>query len=543
VISSISSSGITQTGATISWTTNETSDTQVEYGLTTAYGSQTALNSSLVTSHSATLSGLSAGTIYHYRVKSRDAAGNLATSADNTFTTLSAADTTVPSAPGTPSLSVISSSQINLSWSASTDPTVAGQTTSGLSGYRLERCSGSTGCSAFVQIATPSTTSYSDTGLSASTIYVYRVRAVDVAGNLSSYSASANATTQAPPDTTPPTISAITLSGVTTSGATISWTTNEAADTQVDYGLTASYGLSTTLNTTLSTSHSATLSGLSAGTAYHYRVKSRDAAGNLALSADSVLTTQNLPDTTAPTVPTNVTATPTSENQIQLSWTASTDPAGAGQTVSGVSGYQVFSGSTLLTTTASTAYLNTGLSAGTSYSYQVAAVDVAGNVSAKSSVVSTTTPILSLSVQRRITVTPEGAPTNQRNISGTVEFLDPLTNTKVYQGSFTTDSSGNYVIDVPSGLSPTVNFRVVILGYLSKIVTGIDLRNTSILNVSFPTSPGGDFNGDQLINSLDFSYMNSKWGLSDALSDLNRDGAVNSLDFAYLSNNWLLTGE
>jgi hypothetical protein len=543
VISSISSSGITQTGATISWTTNETSDTQVEYGLTTAYGSQTALNSSLVTSHSATLSGLSAGTIYHYRVKSRDAAGNLATSADNTFTTLSAADTTAPSAPGTPSLSVISSSQINLSWSASTDPTVAGQTTSGLSGYRLERCSGSTGCSAFVQIATPSTTSYSDTGLSASTIYVYRVRAVDVAGNLSSYSASANATTQAPPDTTPPTISAITLSGVTTSGATISWTTNEAADTQVDYGLTASYGLSTTLNTTLSTSHSATLSGLSAGTAYHYRVKSRDAAGNLALSADSVLTTQNLPDTTAPTVPTNVTATPTSENQIQLSWTASTDPAGAGQTVSGVSGYQVFSGSTLLTTTASTAYLNTGLSAGTSYSYQVAAVDVAGNVSAKSSVVSTTTPILSLSVQRRITVTPEGAPTNQRNISGTVEFLDPLTNTKVYQGSFTTDSSGNYVIDVPSGLSPTVNFRVVILGYLSKIVTGIDLRNTSILNVSFPTSPGGDFNGDQLINSLDFSYMNSKWGLSDALSDLNRDGAVNSLDFAYLSNNWLLTGE
>src|SRR5438270_831613 len=48
VISGVSSSGVTTSGATINWTTNEPSDTQVDYGLTTAYGSSMALNTGLV---------------------------------------------------------------------------------------------------------------------------------------------------------------------------------------------------------------------------------------------------------------------------------------------------------------------------------------------------------------------------------------------------------------------------------------------------------------------------------------------------------------
>jgi hypothetical protein len=87
VISGVSSSNVSSSGATITWTTNEASNSQVEYGTTTAYDSNTTLNSSMVTSHSQTLSGLSAGTLYHYRVKSKDAAGNLATSNDYVFTT------------------------------------------------------------------------------------------------------------------------------------------------------------------------------------------------------------------------------------------------------------------------------------------------------------------------------------------------------------------------------------------------------------------------------------------------------------------------
>ena len=89
IISNVQASGISSSGATISWNTNENSDTQVEYGLTSSYGSQTTLNSNLVTSHSQTLSGLQAGVLYHYKVKSKDAAGNLAISGDNVFTTSS----------------------------------------------------------------------------------------------------------------------------------------------------------------------------------------------------------------------------------------------------------------------------------------------------------------------------------------------------------------------------------------------------------------------------------------------------------------------
>jgi hypothetical protein len=87
-ITSVSSSSVTNSGATISWSTDEASDTQVQYGMTTGYGSTTTLNPSRVTSHSATLTGLAAGTTYHYRVLSRDAAGNLAVSGDFTFTVM-----------------------------------------------------------------------------------------------------------------------------------------------------------------------------------------------------------------------------------------------------------------------------------------------------------------------------------------------------------------------------------------------------------------------------------------------------------------------
>ena len=88
-------------------------------------------------------------------------------------------------------------SQIDLSWTAATDDV-------GVTGYRVERCEGAA-CTGFVEIGTPSGTSYSDTGLTADTAYRYRVRAADAAGNLSSYSSVVTATTDA--DTTAPSTS------------------------------------------------------------------------------------------------------------------------------------------------------------------------------------------------------------------------------------------------------------------------------------------------------------------------------------------------
>lgn len=99
-------------------------------------------------------------------------------------------DTIAPSTPSSLAASAVSSSQINLTWNASTD--TGG---SGLSTYRIERSPN--GTSGWAEIGTATTTSYSDSSGVASTQYFYRVRARDGIGNNSAYSNVANATTQA----------------------------------------------------------------------------------------------------------------------------------------------------------------------------------------------------------------------------------------------------------------------------------------------------------------------------------------------------------
>ncbi|MCM3630588.1 fibronectin type III domain-containing protein [Paenibacillus glycanilyticus] len=91
-----------------------------------------------------------------------------------------------------------------------------------------------------------------------------------------------------------------------------------------------------------------------------------------------------VPDTTAPSVPTNAAATAVSSSQVNVSWTASTDNAG-------VTGYNVYRNGVLAGSPTGTSYSDTGLTASTSYSYTVKAKDAAGNVSAASSAVSVTT--------------------------------------------------------------------------------------------------------------------------------------------------------
>ena len=99
-----------------------------------------------------------------------------------------------------------------------------------------------------------------------------------------------------------PAISGVGASLITTVGATISWTTDVAATTQVEYGTTTAYGTITTLNANLVTAHVAALTGLSAGTLYHYRVHSKNSGGTESISGDFAFSTNNTTDTTAPTV-------------------------------------------------------------------------------------------------------------------------------------------------------------------------------------------------------------------------------------------------
>ncbi|MEK7109154.1 MAG: peptidoglycan-binding protein, partial [Patescibacteria group bacterium] len=91
VITGVSASNIASTSAIIGWTTNEAANSKVYYGTSTPLNlasASTVSNSALVTSHSLSLTGLTASTTHYYAVESKDAAANTATSSQQSFMTL-----------------------------------------------------------------------------------------------------------------------------------------------------------------------------------------------------------------------------------------------------------------------------------------------------------------------------------------------------------------------------------------------------------------------------------------------------------------------
>jgi cellulose 1,4-beta-cellobiosidase len=90
-------------------------------------------------------------------------------------------------------------------------------------------------------------------------------------------------------------------------------------------------------------------------------------------------------DTTPPSAPTHPAVTGSTAGSVSLSWTASTDNVG-------VAAYDVYRNGSLVGSATGTTYTDTGLTAGTSYTYTVKARDAAGNVSAASAAVTATTP-------------------------------------------------------------------------------------------------------------------------------------------------------
>src|SRR5205823_5331397 len=118
-------------------------------------------------------------------------------------------DTTAPSTPTELFASAVSSSQINLSWTASTDNVKVTR-------YIVRRDG--------VKVATPAATSYADAGLSAATTYSYTVAARDAAGLLSPDPTSASVTTASAADTTLPTTpTGLTAAAAGSTGANLSW--------------------------------------------------------------------------------------------------------------------------------------------------------------------------------------------------------------------------------------------------------------------------------------------------------------------------------
>lgn len=125
-------------------------------------------------------------------------------------------------------------------------------------------------------------------------------------------------------------------------------------------------------------------SGLAASTRYWYRVRAVNGVGDSACYSPADTVTLSASDTQAPSIPSGLSASAASSSQINLSWSASTDNVG-------VAGYKIYRGGSYLKSVTGTSASDTGLSPGTTYSYQVSAYDAAGNESAKSSTISAAT--------------------------------------------------------------------------------------------------------------------------------------------------------
>ncbi len=297
-----------------------------------------------------------------------------------------AADTQAPSVPGSFTSTAVSSSQINLSWAASTDNVA-------VTGYRLERCSGA-GCSNFSPLANPTGTSYNDTGLSAATSYSYRVRAQDAVPNFSAYSATASATTLSGSDSQAPTTPTnLSATPVSNTQIDLTWTASTDNIGVTNYLVERCQGPGCSnfaqIATPATPSYSDT--GRSPSTSYSYRVRAQDAVPNYsAYSATASATTPATSDTQPPTAPSGLTVT-AGANQNLLGWTASTDNVGV--TAYLIERCQGASCSSFgqIGTSGIAMYIDSTAVAGTSYSYRVRARDAVPNYSGYSNI-GTATP-------------------------------------------------------------------------------------------------------------------------------------------------------
>jgi chitodextrinase len=231
--------------------------------------------------------GVSAAASYSYRTRAGDAAGNLGPYSDPvTATTPEAGDGQPPTVPGALSAAVVSATQINLTWTASSDDV-------GVTQYLIERCAGA-GCSNFSQVATAPGATYSDSGLTASTSYSYRVRASDAAANFSLYSNTATAITAAPADTQAPTApGGLTATPASSSLINLSWSASTDNIAVTSYLIERCQGAGCTNFTQVGSATSTNYgnSGLSTSTTYLYRVRASDAVGNLSGYSNSATAT------------------------------------------------------------------------------------------------------------------------------------------------------------------------------------------------------------------------------------------------------------
>jgi len=398
VITAITVAETQSTYAKITWTTDELSDSRVDFSIapSTAFGSTQSIPS-FVLSHSVTLTGLTPGTNYLFRVKSADIFSNLATD-DNTgagysFTTIAG-----------PKISNVTETTITdktaqIFWNTNTnsDSFVTYSTSASLSSpTRVGSATLVGGSGTFQHIVNL-------TGLTAGTTYYFFVESTDASSN---YTKDTNGNNyynfRTTADTKPPVITNISTPVLAPTAGVIVWQTDEPSTTQADYGtVSGTYTTTTTLDTTLTIFHIVSLNNLAENTRYYFDVRSKDAAGNEAVSPESNLVTgvttivqvvggggggggtnYPAPDTTPPQI-SNVKVANTAAFGATI--TFNTDEDSVGFVNYGTADGQF----TLTAGSANYAQAQSikldGLKMGTNYFFQVKAVDKGGNISTSDS--------------------------------------------------------------------------------------------------------------------------------------------------------------
>ncbi|MBI4283225.1 MAG: hypothetical protein HY663_02005, partial [Chloroflexi bacterium] len=262
-----------------------------EYGTTTSYGSKTIAESMTATgTFSANLIGLSPGTTYHFRAQADGVMHGMASGTDTTFTTLTpptvitsvATNITTNSANVSGNLTSLgTATTANVSFEYGTSTSYGSNTTA----------QAMTGTGVF---------SASLTGLSSNTTYHFRAKADGGAHGV------ANGTDMTFSTLTPPTVitdnaTSITANSATVSGNLTSLGTAPTANVSFEYGTTTGYGSSTTAQPmTVTGIFSATLTGLSSNTTYHFRAKADAGGYGIANGTDMTFTTAGAPPPPAP---------------------------------------------------------------------------------------------------------------------------------------------------------------------------------------------------------------------------------------------------
>ncbi len=546
ILSGPSITSRTHNSAIVEWTTDEPANSQVRFGSSGLDENARSGDSGL--EHKLVLSNLQAATSYRYKVSSTDATGNgPVQSAEGAFTTHAEADLTSPKLTAAPSIIYKNDRSATLRWT--TDEVATGRVVFGLNdSLSTRRKLTQTGTQHEVTL----------TNLSPATRYYYRVAATDLSNNGPTQSALDSFVTDTGADLTSPTLAAIEAVAAD-SLAIVRWTTDEVADSFVEFGVD-SLVLGTRVGDGKDVlAHEIALTNLVPGTRYFLKVGSVDRADNPPVeSAVFSLLTLSAADTLAPPPPKALRALPGSE-QVVLSWNSSASLD--------LAGYNIYRSSTgsafqvLVTLVPDTTYVDQGLSNGTDYRYRVTAVDRAA-VSNESAAVDT------VSVQPTASAAPS-APTplvaQGKLLTPTLVFANATpfksgaaltyvvqvsadSNFATFIASVSGLSEGTeaseagktaWVIDRQLNENSTFYWRVRaeendLLGPFSVARQFITQRQVAALV--------GDFNGDKSVNFDDFFLFVDAFGKSatvaGAIYDLDQGGRVDFDDFFLFVDNF-----